>query len=783
MDAVQRLGNSQWGAKYTKLKARIEKLNSALLSIGDGLIITDALGKISFINDAAVKITGWSLEESMGQSVETIFCIIHAKTKNIVPSPFARILQGEPSTGLPKDTVIVTKLGSEFYISAKISPVLEHGKITGAVAVFRDIRRLRLAEEAVLHKQKNLETIFNAAPIGMVIVDQKCIIKQANTYVLEKFLPENKQIFEHALGQVLNCINCSTGPCGSSKACTTCKIRQAVTQAAQCGESTRDMEIRFTVLSNRTPTVRWFRFNAVPFFENDSSYVLLLVSDITEYRQTLEELLAAKEAAEFANQVKSQFLANMSHEIRTPLNGMLGMIDLTINTILTAEQQENLMIAKSCAQSLLNVINDILDFSKLEAGKLVISKVPFNIEQTVKKTVRMYAVKAEEKGVRLECQMPPDLPQVLKGDANRLGQILYNLISNAIKFTEQGVVTVAIRKVTSTAAGLELEFAVSDTGIGLAEEDKPYLFKSFSQVDGSLTRKYGGTGLGLAISKQLVELMGGRIWVESQKGAGSTFYFTIQLAPGGTIVEDAVLCREKKKNEEPLAVLLAEDDKINQRVIQLMLQEKGYILKTVNNGREALEVLANENVDVVIMDIQMPEMDGVEATRQIRQKESGTTEHIPIIAFTAYALAGDRERFLRAGMDGYLAKPVNISELLLTIEKVLENSRIDKILRDLGSAGILAGTGSLQEVEPTFVIEKICLNFARLQEVYQKGDFLLIEQTAHTLKEAAAGEKTIRRLSFRLELAARKSSLAEISELIQLLEGEINNLKKMGELS
>jgi PAS domain S-box-containing protein len=635
--SVQKSGIRQ-GVKFARLKAKLERLHAALVSIGDGLIIANAAKEILFINETAVKITGWSQAESLVQPIDNVFCLINLKTKQAVESPFDKVLAGGTATGLSKDTAIVTKAGGQLYISANISPVLRAGKVDGVVVVFRDIRRLRLAEE---------------------------------------------------------------------------------------------------------------------------------------------ELVEAKEAAEIANQAKSQFLANMSHEIRTPLNGMLGMIDLTMSTQLTAAQTENLVIAKGCAQTLLNVINDILDFSKMEAGKLVIGNLPFNLEQVVTKTARMHAIKAEEKGLQLECRLPYNLPQVVKGDANRLEQVLHNLLSNAIKFTDQGAITVEINQVTPSEAKLELGFAISDTGIGLSEEDKQYLFKSFSQVDGSLTRRYGGTGLGLAISKQLVELMGGHIWVQSEKGKGSTFYFTIQLVPGGSLREDTALCPAAKEIEGPISVLLVEDDKINQKLMQQMLGLKGYMLKTASNGREALEILEKHSFDVVLMDIQMPEMDGVEATKRIRQKERQRSEHIPIIAFTAYALAGDRERFLRAGMDGYLAKPVKMSELFSMINKVLEKSRTDKILGNLVPESNLAGSEQLQVMERSFIIENICLNFVRLQEVYQKSDFLLIEQIAHTIKEAAQNirEETIKSLSFRIVLAARKSSQAEIAELVCLLVSEINDLK------
>jgi PAS domain S-box-containing protein len=639
VDTVQRFKLGGHGRKYS-LKEQLADLTGALASIGDGLIITDSEGKISFINEAALRITGHSHAECIGQMADAIFQIINLRTKASVDSPISKVLQGISPIGLPKDSAIVTKEGVELYVSANISSIVRQGKVSGAVAVFRDIDRLRSAEE---------------------------------------------------------------------------------------------------------------------------------------------ELLTAKEAAEIASQAKGQFLANMSHEIRTPLNGMLGMIDLTMNTKLNAEQTENIAIAKGCAETLLNVINDILDFSKIEAGKLVIASRPFNIAQVVAKTVRLHTVKAEEKGLKIVCNIPADLPQMVEGDAGRLEQVLHNLLSNAIKFTTEGEIALSMYKVTPSQGGLEFCFAISDTGIGIAAEDQQCLFKSFSQVDGSLTRKYGGSGLGLAISKQLVELMGGRIWLESQQGQGSIFYFTVRLKLGGAALCQTAQLMEERSLARPVTILLVEDDKINQKVIKLMLEQKGYSVEAVENGREALVRLTEKNFDVVLMDIQMPELDGVEATRRIRQLEKGSTRHQPIIAVTAYALAGDRERFLQAGMDDYLAKPLKMQELYVVIDKVLERAHAAKMLQGLAAEAGLPGR-PLTEMESKFVLENMFLNCARLQEAYTEDDFLLSEQTAHNIKMAAADldEQSIKTLAFRIELAARKSSKEQITELFRLLSLEVDFLKKKG---
>ncbi len=544
-----------------------------------------------------------------------------------------------------------------------------------------------------------------------------------------------------------------------------------------------------------------------PVKTKEGTLIFASMADITKRKLAEEALRQAKADAEKANEAKGRFLAYVSHDLRTPMNSILGMVDLALERTTEPTARSFLQTAKESADLLLALLNDLLDTARIEAGKLELETTPFSLRRVLDQTTRVLSMRASQKGISFSCCIPPEVPDSLVGDQVRLRQILLNLVGNAIKFTEQGEVAVSVRIKSQSEGEASLEFAVLDTGVGIPHSDVERIFQRFAQANSPAPRRSVGTGLGLYICSNLATMMGGRIWVESEPAKGSTFYFTVQLP----------LARELSAEPEPpadvsakaisvLRILLADDNPANRRLAAYVLQERGHAVEVAESGREAFRMAQENDYDAILMDVEMPDMNGLEATVAIRADERGR-RRVPIIAMTAYAMMRDREQCLEAGMDGYLSKPIDRCEMIALVE-TLAASKATRA--EVPKSAVAAVATSAPNVAESLMAEinvfdpqeamKRCFGrqqgFQIMVDTFFKdvekllpqmcaalrnGDVVAVGELGHRLKGTLIylGAKQATEAALRVEQLARSSSASDAEETVAVLERECEALKKV----
>ncbi len=612
-------------------------LDNLYESAQEAVVITDLKGKILRINPEFTRIFGYTPKEALGKNIDRL--ISSRKFKDAARDITQKVSRGEK---VSLETVRRRKDGSEVHVSLLVSPIIVDGRQEACYAIYRDITDHKKAEEEKEREAAKLATMISGLPEGVAFAGPDDVVLEVNDFFLQLLGKKREEI----LGQPLLSL-----PLGLSQG----KMQEILRHFRS--KTKTDVVTVEKNISHHDCVIRF-----QPIYRNshyDGSIVTVV--DVTE-------LVQARQLAQAASQAKSEFLANMSHEIRTPMNGIIGMVTLALDSNPPADIREYLESIKESSDSLMGLLNDLLDFSRIEARKVDLEKIPFNLRDTIEHAVSSLAVQAENKKLELACRIPPQVPVRIIGDPGRLRQVLLNLVSNAIKFTDQGEVVVSVELLKKIKREVTLLFSVRDTGIGIPKEKQAIIFEAFTQADSSTTRQYGGTGLGLAIASQLVQLMGGRIWVESEIGQGSTFFFTATFPLQRQAEGKIIAARLEQLRSVP--VLIVDDNATNRKILAELLSAWHFAPAEASSGQEALRLLKeatrqNRPFKIVLLDVHMPEMDGFTVAREIRQHPSISDP--VIIILTSAGMRGDGARCRELGIAGYLTKPIRQSDLLNAI--------------------------------------------------------------------------------------------------------------------
>ena len=638
-----------------------EHFRALLENASDLLSVADGEGRYSYVSPSHQRVLGYAPEELLGR---VALDLIHPEDAQLLVD---HVLEGAGAT-LAQERVRFRfrhRDGSWRMLDAIGRNALEDPNVRGVIVNARDITEsVRIEEERRLNEDR-FRRAFSHAPIGMGIVGLDGAFLRVNGAYCELVGYSEEELLALDFQAITHADDLETD-------------LQHVRDLLAGKRRSYQMEKRYVRKDGELVTVL-LHVSLICDAHGRPLHFIAQVLDITERKRMEAALLTAKEAAEEASRAKGEFLANMSHEIRTPMNGVLGMTELALGTELDAEQREYVGLAHESARALLRVIDDILDFSKIEAGKMALESIDFDLRETLAGTTSLFQLASQSKGVRLAATIDAAVPPFLRGDPGRLRQILANLVGNAVKFTANGEVAVHVESIRTGVEGLWLHFAVRDTGIGIGVEQQQHIFEAFAQADLSMRRRFGGTGLGLTISDGLVRMMGGRVWVESEPGQGSTFHFIARFDAAALAAPADAPVVAPPAELRSLDILLAEDNAVNQKLAIRLLERRGHRVTLATDGLQAVAAARSGRFDVILMDVQMPHMDGMEATATIRDAERAHGVHVPIVAMTAHAMKGDAERCLEAGMDGYVAKPIDARQLFATIDTVTASSRQKRV--------------------------------------------------------------------------------------------------------
>jgi two-component system, sensor histidine kinase and response regulator len=739
----------------------------------DQLIFTVSLnGELRAVNQRVAETLDLSYSEVVGHNLEEFFDEPRIENLN---DAIERFKERRHWSG----TVRVRQKGTGKvrYLDCVLQAIVKDSKVVGASGLARDITSQR-------EKETHFTDLFETLQEGVYFCDSEGKLLDVNPAMVHMLgYSHREELVGTTIGNLYFRKPVDLFPI-RQRTPFSCSVTREITLCRKDGQPITCIDNSNTV---GDPTGHMVRHQGT-------------LVDITTRKKAEIELQAAKEAAESANVAKSSFLAHISHEIRTPMNAVLGMTELALDTKLTEEQREYLTMVRDSGKTLLALINDILDFSKIEAGKLDLEIADFSLRDNISEMAKIFGIRAKQNGLELSSSIAPDVPDALLGDPGRLRQILSNLVDNAIKFTNDGGIAIRIETDVKTADEISVHFAVEDSGIGIPQDKQQLIFEAFSQADNSTTRKYGGTGLGLSICSRLVGMMGGKIWVESEAGEDSVFHFTarfsLQKQKTGKVNRRVVHSQSDatyngRDRRRKLHLLLVEDNPINQLLAQRLIDKRGDTLVVASSGREALALLETQNFDLILMDIQMPEMSGIEVTSLIREKEKGTNRRIPIIATTASAMNEDRDRCLEAGMDAYLAKPIERTALFEAMDMLLRVSNTEKNGSDRArpTDPVFDAAAALESLDGDFDLLREIIGISQVQftkhlqyirDGVATGDPKLVERAAHALKGTAANllATGVVQASSDLEEMGRAGSLAGSQEALQSVEEEISKLER-----